>query len=216
MGNPPPRRPPAADAQHDPASVSQPTPEIRRTAFIDESMRLGTSGGLYLVAAAVVIDADSDDVERQLRTAIGRRRHRIHWRNESDAVRLKFLDVLAGQPVQGISIAVEPTTARRQERARARAWWSLTWHLAEHNVRDLIIEARQEDLNRRDQRTLSAIQRAGIGTAIAYRFAYPSERPLLWAADALAGALSAQVGDGTTRYTDRLPASLTEIHHIAG
>jgi hypothetical protein len=179
-------------------------------------MRLRASGGLYLVAAAIVIDADCDEIERRLRTAIGRRRHRIHWRNESDAVRLKFPDALAGQPVQGIAVAVEPTTPRRQERDRARAWWSLTWHLAERDVTDLIIEARQEDLNRRDQRTLSAIQRAGIGTAIAYRFAYPSERPLLWAADALAGALSAQLGDGTTRYTDRLPASLTEIHHIAG
>jgi hypothetical protein len=121
--------------------VSQPTPEIRRTAFIDESTRLGTSGGLYLVAAAVVIDADSDDVERQLRTATGRRRHRIHWRNESDAVRLRFLDVLAGQPVQGISVAVEPTTARRQERARAQGWWTLTWHLAERNVTEIVMEA---------------------------------------------------------------------------
>lgn len=189
---------------------------VRRSAFVDESMRVGASGGLYLVAAAIVIDADADAVEHRLRTAVGRRRHRIHWRNESETVRLKLLDVLATMPLHGVAVAVEPTDARHQERARAHAWWTLTWHLAHRQVSELTIESRQAELNRRDQRTLAAIQRAGIGTGITYQFAYPSDRPLLWAADALAGALSAHLGDGTSRYTDRLPAHLAEIHHIAG
>lgn len=185
-------------------------------AFVDESMRVSPAGGLYLVTAAVVVSRDRSAVEHRLRTATGQRRHRIHWRNESEGVRFNVLDSMASQPMRGLSAVVEPAAPRRQERARSQAWWSLVWHLVQAEVTELVIEARQEQLNRRDRLTIATIQRAGIGRNLRYRFGLPSEEPALWAADALAGAIGVHLATGDCRYVERLPAHLTELHRVAG
>jgi hypothetical protein len=179
-------------------------------------MRTSPAEDLYLVVAAVVAAGDREAVERQLRVAAGRRRHRVHWHDETDAVRLRLLDAVATQPLEGVAAVVEPVVVRRQEAARSQAWWSLLWHLHERHVDELVIEARQEQLNRRDRRTIATIQRAGIATDVSYRFGLPSEEATLWAADVVAGALGTQLATGDCRYADRLPDRLREVHRVAG
>lgn len=195
----------------------EPGPDDGLVAFVDESMRFSVAGaGLYLVTAAVVVETDRTGVEDRLRVAAGRRRHRIHWRNEAEAVRLKLLDTLAAQPLRGVTAVVEPTTPRRQERARSQAWWTLAWQIEHLGVNELVIEARQEQLNNRDHRTIATLRRAGIATRLHYRFGLPTEEPGLWAADVLAGAIGHQLATGEGRYVERLPERLVAVHRVAG
>lgn len=162
-----------------------------KVAYIDESARASTSGGFYLVAAAVLDVSSQTGIERALREALGRRRQRFHWRDESEKVRLCFLEAVAAQQLCGRLAAAGLSIARRQEKARESALWSLMPQLELLGVREMVLESREQSLNRRDRRTIGSIQRAGMAAEISFRFGLPKEEPLLWIADALAGAASA-------------------------
>jgi hypothetical protein len=185
-------------------------------AFIDESMRLSRGRGLYLVAAAIVAHGDQATVERRLRALTGRRQKRRHWHDEIDTLRFGFMDELAELPLRAVTVAVESITPRRQEKAREVALWNLLPHLEPHGVTNLVLEARQEQLNRRDRRTIWAIQRCAIGVGMSYRFGRPTEDAMLWVADALAGALGLHVAEGDDRFIKRLPDDLRTLHRVGG
>jgi hypothetical protein len=48
----------------------------------------------------------------------------VHWHDESDDNRHALIATLAGMEVQAICAAVQPSAARRQERARERVLWT--------------------------------------------------------------------------------------------
>lgn len=180
-------------------------------------MQESPSGSLYLVMAAVVLSRDRSGVEDRLRKALGRRRARIHWHNESPSVRHRLLDLVADEPIEAVCAITRPMTSRRQERARARALWGLVPVLEQRDVAELVFEARQEQLNARDRRTLGAVRLAGIGTEMTFRFALPSrEEALLWAADVLAGAVALQEVSRDGRYAKRLPDGFITIIDVPG
>jgi len=186
-------------------------------AFVDESMRDSLAGGLYLLAAAVVARDDQAAVEHCLRRALGGKRRRVHWYHESERDRAKMLDTLASQPLRGVCAAVQPLRRRRQERARELALWTLVAHLELLSVTEIVFEARQDRFNARDRRTMGAVQRAGLASRVRYRFAAPDRgTPILWAADALAGALGRQISDGDDCYTKRLPDEALVVYDVPG
>ncbi len=103
-----------------------------------------------------------------------------------------------------------PTTGRRQERSRALCLAAVAGDLARADVDQLVLEAREEHLNRRDLVTLVGAKAAGvIPEHFRYGFAASTEEPLLWAADALAGAVGGWVvGEADTYLAHLRPADL--------
>ena len=172
-------------------------------------MRFG-GGGLYVVAAVVVVAEDIDAARRAARSVLVGRQPRFHWRNESEARRFKMLECMRAQDIEGRVYVRESITPRRQARARALCMNALLWDLRQATVAELVFESRQAHGDGADRRTIIAAQRAGRASPeLVYRFDRAIDEPLLWMADALAGAASAQVADGADYYLDLLGGIVT-------
>lgn len=64
-----------------------------------------------------------------------------------------------------------------------------------------MIESRQAHNDQLDRQSIVWAQKTGwAATDLHYRFARPREEPLLWAADAMAGAIAAQVAQEADHY----------------
>jgi hypothetical protein len=165
------------------------------TAFVDESIRLGPSG-VYIVAAVVVV-GDLDRGREFARSLLLPSQLRLHWNEESDQRRQRIVDGLAdfGAPCR---IYVGPLGPHvRQARVRALCFNRLLWDLWVEGVESVVIESRQEHNDRRDRRTILSAQRSRRASpTLKYSFARPSDEPLLWLPDALAGATAATTGGG--------------------
>lgn len=177
------------------------------TAFVDESLRTG-GAGLYVVAAVVVVE-DTDAARRAARSVLLGRQPRFHWRNESEARRLNMLECIRGLGIEARVYVRAPIAPRRQAGARALCMNALIWDLWQAGVDSLVLESRQAHGDAADRRTILDAQRARRASPnLTYRFARAMDEPILWMADALAGAASAQVADGAT-YLDLLGDIIT-------
>jgi len=183
------------------------------TAFVDESMRLG-GDGLYVVAAVVVV-RDLDGARRAARTVLVKRQPRFHWRNESEHRRVRMLDAMRAVDADCRVFVRQSIAPRRQTGARALCVNGLLWDLWQSGIDDLVIESRGEHGDAADRRTILAAQRAKRASpALAYRFSRAIEEPILWMADALAGAVTAEMTDGAA-YLERLPG-IVRRHDVGG
>jgi hypothetical protein len=177
------------------------------TAFVDESMRLRVQG-LYVVAAVVVIE-DVDAARHAARSVLVRRQPRFHWRNESEARRRLMLERMSDLSIDARVYVRDPIAPRRQAGARALCLNALLWDLWQAEVDDLVIETRQPHADAADRRTIVAAQRARRASpTLDYRFDRALDEPVLWMADALAGAAAAQVAEGAD-YLDLLGGLVT-------
>jgi hypothetical protein len=161
------------------------------TAFADESFQEDPVDGFYVLAAAVFPPPIHDEVRELMVDLRGSRKiHKLHWnemdprQQEESAKRLASVDgfhvVTVGTPVP----------QRRQERARAGCLTRLVVELHSLDVTELVMEARERELNRRDIRTVAGARYAlpaGADFRIDHEFA--ANEPLLWAADVVAGAV---------------------------
>lgn len=183
------------------------------TAFVDESLRLG-AGGLYVVAAVVVAE-NIDAARHAARSVLVRRQPRFHWRNESEARRRSMLERMRGIGIEARVYVCQPIAPRRQSGARALCLNVMLWDLWQAGVDELVFESRQEHGDAADRRTILAAQRARRASQdLTYRFARAIDEPVLWMADALAGAATAQIADGPA-YLDRL-ADIVIRHDMKG
>jgi hypothetical protein len=91
----------------------------------------------------------------------------------------------------------EPLASRGDGRARSLCLNALLWDLWQRRVDELVVESRQEHGDYRDRQTIAFAQRARAASPILrYRFERPHHEPLLWLADAIAGAATASLADG--------------------
>jgi hypothetical protein len=173
-----------------------------RVAFIDEAMRQ-SGEGLYLVAAAVVVEERRHVARDELRKLLLPRQVRFHWRSEPR--RLQMLELIGGLRPRCHAYVHQPTGRTRQVRARALCLHALLWDLKEAAVDRLVIESRQDHNDRKDRQTIIRAQRAGIATeTLRYSFEGPKDEPLLWLPDAIAGAAAASMGRPDSPYPDLL------------
>ena len=170
-----------------------------RTAYLDEAFSAGPVG-VYVVAVVLVPPARADGLRFDLRQLFGRRAQRFHWHQEKDPVRQTMLEFIADANLAAVSATSRLRDARVQERARALTLERVLWELRPMRVRHLVLESRQERNNQRDRRRILAAQSAGIAARdLTYEFGLPNSEPLLWVADALAGAvLAAEAGLNTS------------------
>jgi hypothetical protein len=97
-------------------------------------------------------------------------------------------------------VVATPVRERRWERARRRCLVRLVWEVAERGADGLVLERRESRQDAADRRVLAATVRGRMR----YAFAVPTDEPLLWIADVIAGAAGIAIGDGDTRYLDLL------------
>jgi hypothetical protein len=181
-------------------------------AFVDESVRTGSGGLLYVVAAGVVVKTDADRARDELRKFLSPRQGYFHWGDEKPARRLAMLDRLAELDVMAFVTSYYPAANRRQERARASCLTMLVGDLRVEDVDELVVETRGEYLDRRDRRTLLHVREVGIAAdSLTYRHAGKLEEPGLWAADAIAGAVATHLAGNDSQYYERLRPSLLKI-----
>lgn len=152
---------------------------------------------------------------RRLRRGLPAGLVRLHWHDDRQAVRAAGLQLIAGLPLEGLSVYRIGVARPDTERARQHALWNLVVALRDRGVHEVVFEARERTQNRRDQATLAAINKAGVaGSAFRYSFARPLDEPLLWPADYLAGACGHALHHGDESYQQQLPDKLLEARQL--
>lgn len=180
------------------------------TAYLDESLRQGPDG-FYLVAA-VVLAQNTDEARNAVKDLLLRRQQRFHWRDETEAQRLRMLDRIAelGLPLFSYRCPILP----RSERSRALCLNRLLWDLLDHDIDELVLESRGDANDQHDRQTVVTAQKAGRAPQdLVYRHERPEKEPLLWLPDAVAGAVASSLYDSASRYLKPLrdQLSITEV-----
>lgn len=163
-------------------------------AFVDESIR-HLPPPEYVMAGCVVRGEDLDDGRAAMTALLLRGQRRLHWRDESTARRRLVLDRIASLSLDIHVVRTSLHDPTKQERARALCLRRLLWVLDGSGVVEVAIEGRQQRNDQRDRRTILRSQKGGeTSPALRYRFPRPDEEPLLWIADAIAGASIERTG----------------------
>jgi hypothetical protein len=166
---------------------------VTRRAFVDESYVPRTRH--YLLAAVVLDTASLDDARAAVRDVRRHRRGAFHWHDERTETRRRALKIAAATSDLQVVVVVKPVPERRQERARALCTASLLAQLqaVDPPVLDVVFESRTATLDRRDRDRIEGLRASRrISATARYGFATKAE-PLLWLADAVAGAASLQM-----------------------
>jgi len=182
--------------------------------LIDEAMRQHGSG-LYLLAMVYVAAGDAEDTRAALKSVPRHARPRFHWHDEERRDQLAMIDVLARLGLVTTVVYQTPSPPRKQEQARARCLTVGLCDLEQAGAVRLVLEARQDRLNRRDKRTIAAARRDQLVPAsVPFDFVKADDDPLLWAADAMAGAAGAALADDDSRFISRLPDASWTIREV--
>ena len=179
-------------------------------AFIDESMRQRKEDDcVYVLAAALVDDADADDVRSALKCLRYRKNPTIHWYDEHPDRRGRIAAAVAALPVTAI-VAVTFYAFRGDERARRHYLRELMNHLSQLEVASAVIASRTPDLDKNDQRLAIAIRRNTPYRLPDAQWRRYAEEPLLWAGDIFASAVCWSFND-ECHYAEALDAQITYL-----
>jgi hypothetical protein len=183
----------------------------RLHAFVDESMRLTPDNqGLYLLAAVVCDSAACDSIREMLRSLRYRRQPRLHWHAEESPRQTKIAESIGALGLPTTLVIGMPLAKRKQERARAKCMQALLPELQTQGVDQVWLEARTPSLVRRDMRLVDALRTKRLITpSLRVDTAFPSDEPMLWLPDAVAGAAAASRG-GQPEYL----ALIGPVHQI--
>jgi DNA-binding GntR family transcriptional regulator len=171
---------------------------IAETAYVDESLRV--RDGLYVLAAVIVADNDTEHQCQALRALLHRGQRRLHWRDESPQRRSQIIDVVRQLPHTGAVVIAIGMAPKRQERARRKCIERMLAELTGRGIASVVFERRHEELDARDRALVTALKRQ--------RWQPAADEPLLWLPDIAAGAAAlAAIGD--TAYWDALATAFT-------
>jgi hypothetical protein len=160
-------------------------------AWVDESIHSPVSGvseGMYVLAAAVAPADMCDSTRASLRSLIPRGAARLHWRHESAPLKRKIAATITGLDFTGlVVVGVRPDGP---ERARRMCMERLLFELDEMRISTVWLESRTQSLNRKDQTMVAALRsKKVISELLRAEFQLPSQEPMLWLPDAIAGAV---------------------------
>lgn len=182
-----------------------------RIAYVDESIR-SESGLLYVVGAVVVDPVEGAGLKEGLRVSIGSNRPPFHWRNESATVRQKAVGVLLEHGPDLIVVFHRGPPRANQERIRRKCVERLLWE-GRDLLAGLVIESRGSHGDARDRRTIRQAQdRRLVSRALGYDFLRAAVEPLLWAADAIAGAVGSALENQDQTYAELV--SQVTLHEV--
>ena len=174
-------------------------------AFIDETQAdLRQGDARYVLIAAAVVKGEADRTRDDLRRLLLPRQRRLHWNEERAARRDRIVEAISRMEFTSYA-AVEPyARPTLEQRARASCFHALLPALVDAGVVEVVVERRDEHLDRADRQTIAAMIRYGqMPREFRYRFSRPGDEPLLWLADALAGVTRESLL-GSRSYLDQL------------
>ncbi|RIQ30205.1 hypothetical protein [Jiangella rhizosphaerae] len=184
---------------------------MKWVAPVDESIRIDDR--VYITAACALEDMNASTARATMRELEPRPGRRFHWHDRKPADRLAAVQAIAQLPTLHVVTIGAPIDTRRQERARRQCLEALLFHLDAAGVEQVWLETRNATADRRDIAAIDRFRaRQIIGHSIRVDHARPSAEPLLWLADAVAGAVSAAEG-GDPTYRAVIAPMLTE-HRI--
>lgn len=151
---------------------------------IDESRR----GAMYLLAAVAMLAEDQRGNRRAATHCLLPGEQAWHMAKERPARRRQALSAMTLLPLSVTIYRTRITTRDRgEEQARRRCFRGLVEDLPEVGACHLLIESRDDHLDRHDRRTLQALLVDGDVEA-SYTHHRHAKEPLLWIADAYAWA----------------------------
>ncbi len=174
--------------------------------LVDESGHEARGGVYYVVGAAVVVQPA--EVAGLLQALVAERTNVVHWAREGPAMRQRLLDLMCDS-VAAARVLWSATGRTGQVVARAQLLTGIaTWANGE-GVEHLIIESSDERMNLRDRQTLAQhplSDQGGLGSVYDHR---SKNEPLLWIADAVAGAFGEHlIGKGSTAFEQLVRAGV--------
>lgn len=175
-------------------------------AAVDESTPEGSGGIFYVVTAAILLEGPERSAQELSRVVAGPGRTRpFHWHLEGSTTRTRMLSCLDEIGACAHVHVTYPVGRKKQEIARSAGLLAVTDRSMDDGATGLVIESRTADLDWRDSRTLAHHAEHGLS----WEF-HPKSNPLLWAADAVCGAVREHLL-GDDRYLDHL-----QEHGIVG
>ncbi|MHB8660238.1 MAG: hypothetical protein ACYC91_20335 [Solirubrobacteraceae bacterium] len=177
-------------------------------AVVDEAI-YQPGDGVYVLAAVLVDESAKAEARRAARRVPVIRGRRFHWHKEDDREQFAMLRAIEQHSLGAIAYVASPARGREQEAIRQALMVLLAKDAAHRKATELTIESRQHRNDGRDGSTLIKVRRE-MSIELAYAHAKPTDEPLLWMGDAIAGAVLAQARkDG--RYVEALPSGLLSI-----
>lgn len=179
-------------------------------AWVDESMHV--MAGLYLLAAVVCDPAGCKPVRESMRSLLDVDQPRLHWGTESPERREAIVDQVAQIDMAAVVVIGTPMLKSKQERARAICMESLTVALAGMGVSRVWLEERTPSLNDRDARLVDSIRgKQLIPPQMRINVQKPTQEPMLWLPDIVAGAVGAARVRDQPQYLARIQSMVTEM-----
>lgn len=177
-------------------------------AVVDETEIQSGDFEIYVLVAVVLRDsAPAVQSMCDLVAAPGRKRP-FHWRKEGTKNRDGARQLIRQHAV-GTHVLVQATSRGGSEQVRAALMAELVTRLANDEIEHLIIESRGTVSDERDRAVILDLQHRLGSRASSYRWSSKSV-PVLWFADALAGAAREAVANG-----DRGPIAGLQSGRIA-
>jgi hypothetical protein len=174
----------------------------RPVAMVDESYRV-IVGGHYVMAAAVAMPAELEEIRQQILPLPPGRKKYFRWADESDPLREKMLGVVEALCLRHVVVTSTPVHRRRQERARGVCLERLMWELHQLGVGHVLLESRG-DQDAEDKRVIGGLRnRKVIPRTVTFDFGTKRD-PELWIPDAVAGAVLTLRCEGDSRFASML------------
>ncbi len=203
---------PPGQADPSPAALGRQVIPSRLLAFVDESMcRVDETTMCYFMAAAVIPEEDCEEVRAALRGLLLGKGDRIHWRHEHQHRKELIAKTILTAQVESLVVVGAMMNPRKQERARQLVLKRLLFELDQRQVAHAILESRHAERDRHDMRSIGGFRDAkAVSRRLSVSHGEPVQEPMLWVADAVAGA----AGDhrrGTPRCYEALGALVEQI-----
>jgi hypothetical protein len=167
-------------------------------AYVDESARHQDNGDscVYVLAATLVDERHADALQGVVMKHRPRGVAKLHWRDQNPKQMTALTKDLAAVPLTGV-VAVHFYSYRPDnERARGLCFNRLLTELAaEHNVGAVVLESRDVHRDKNDRGRLTVLRKANrVPKDMEVTWVRGRDQPLLWAADAVAGAVTWSFG----------------------
>jgi len=180
-------------------------------AAADESYVQGERG-VYAVAAVVLPSSRARQARKVAKELRLPGQQRLHRRDERQERQRSITERIGQLDLKAYAAVTAPVSRRKQERARQECLHHLIVALSSEGVQELLIESRAARNDRHDRQTILAAQRMGaISDRLVYGFPRAADEPLLWLADFVVGAITADQARGDHNETSGLEAVLTVL-----
>ncbi|NGM17648.1 hypothetical protein GMI70_06540 [Eggerthellaceae bacterium zg-893] len=162
-------------------------------AWGDESIRVGATPPMYLLAATII---DPEERLDDLKEVKPRNAEKLHWRDMTYQLQTKSLKVLTEVNHDTIIVAGGPLPKKKQERARRKCLERLLLELQAFEVGKLVLESRNDKKNKEDIELLLSMRRKKLARSIDISHEEAGKEPRLWIPDQILGAYGDVLCDG--------------------